>query len=425
MNDHTYLAIADVDPFICAYLDPPSVLTMSEVNVHYAQVLRPLQQAYNQTENDFTEACAIGNKWIATYLFHVRIDRPIRDLRKPMSAACLNGHSLIAHWLLDISVQYKLEHSFSSSRSKLFETSCDRGNFGAAQLIVDISNRLELNIKSLFTDYNFDSVCTHGSLPMAQWFANLSDTSLPNLIKSFVEKYSFSSTNAILKDKALIQWICTQNIPITGGWLVYDICTTCTPDIIQIVFEQIPTPIIYDEAEIFLTGIAYNNHKGIMRWFIDTFYLSSCHINTTPSEIFVIMCRHSDMDDLKYLIELSHKYFFDDEIDIDYISVDTYWWDVWYNVLPNNFGTVFSVTPFACVCLRNNLAMAQWLLEVGEQTNSKIDIHRDNDFVFRAAHYAGFDQITQWLLSLEDTYGPFDQHNLRTRKQSNPNSDSE
>ena len=51
-------------------------------------------------------------------------------------------------------------------------------------------------------------------------------------------------------------------------------------------------------------------------------------------------------------------------------------------------------------CKNGHLHIAQWLIELGKQSNSLINIHMDNELAFRKSCANGHLNIAQWLIEL-------------------------
>jgi len=61
-NQETYLITRDLDDLIITYLEPPSVLTLTEVNVHYAKKLSEKQNQFDWTRMNIVAMCEY--RWI-------------------------------------------------------------------------------------------------------------------------------------------------------------------------------------------------------------------------------------------------------------------------------------------------------------------------------------------------------------------------
>lgn len=68
MNNHIYLTIADMDKTIIDLLDPPSILTMTEVNKHYRNILKNAQQEFCRIKYDFKKCCMNGSDRLLEWL---------------------------------------------------------------------------------------------------------------------------------------------------------------------------------------------------------------------------------------------------------------------------------------------------------------------------------------------------------------------
>ena len=62
---------------------------------------------------------------------------------------------------------------------------------------------------------------------------------------------------------------------------------------------------------------------------------------------------------------------------------------------------------FRHACSNGHKAVAEWLLSL-EETHGKINIHANDDQAFRLACRRGHKSVSEWLLSLEETHGKID-----------------
>ena len=68
---------------------------------------------------------------------------------------------------------------------------------------------------------------------------------------------------------------------------------------------------------------------------------------------------------------------------------------------------------FQLTCRGGHLCVAQWLIAIGEETNSKIDIHAGSENAFVLSCAKGHQSLAEWLIRLgEGSYGLIDIHKV-------------
>lgn len=55
--DNSFLIIEDLDDLILSYVDPPTVLALTQVNKHYNHILKDKQMQFNKIKFDAEIAC--------------------------------------------------------------------------------------------------------------------------------------------------------------------------------------------------------------------------------------------------------------------------------------------------------------------------------------------------------------------------------
>lgn len=129
-----------------------------------------------------------------------------------------------------------------------------------------------------------------------------------------------------------------------------------------------------------------NGHISICKWINDICNSSGENIRFSYiKNVFANACSGGRLDVAKYMIELGEQ----TNAKIDIHDGDEY--------------------AFFVVCAHDQLDMAQWLIEIGEQSYGKIDIHIENDYIFSdiCGRY-GHVRMAKWLNKLSNTYGKFD-----------------
>lgn len=100
-----YLINEDLDGIICDMLDPPTILTMTEVNKYYTDILQDLRSEFNQVGHmglSIENACMKEYIWIAEWILeHQNVDIHTNG-EKIFIKACFNGLLASAMWLIEV-----------------------------------------------------------------------------------------------------------------------------------------------------------------------------------------------------------------------------------------------------------------------------------------------------------------------------------
>lgn len=200
MNERRYLIIADVDDLIHNYLEPPAVLTMTEVNRHYAQTLADRQLQFNQSKMDFYDMCANGRLWIAKWY-----EQMIYDLRmhiKQNSPYLAMDQSMCA----TIKLMEALIHSFQSNNLDMIKWVIGldaRNMYGKIDINETICKRID-NMTYSYYDI-FSNACRYGTPEIIDFALQLGGT--------YSKRIIFAGIEAACKHNAIaVRHLCKSNI---------------------------------------------------------------------------------------------------------------------------------------------------------------------------------------------------------------------
>lgn len=228
-NNKTYLIIADVDPHICKYLEPPAVLTLTEVNRHYAQTLADRQLQFNRSKLNFYDMCANGHLWIAKWY-----ERMIYDLRmhiKQNSPYLAMDPSVCA----TINLTKALIYSFQSNNLDLIKwvISLDAKNmYGKININETICE--ETNYKSYSYLSIFSNACRYGTPEIIDLVLQLGLHDR-NVISSGIEQ-------ACRHNAVAVRHLCKLNLTTSNSsmtWFVRGACANGDIEVLKILSEII------------------------------------------------------------------------------------------------------------------------------------------------------------------------------------------
>lgn len=188
MNQFTFLFNKDVDLCIISYLTPPSVLRLTQVNMHFRHTLAQQQTEFNKVQISFEDACKYGYLWIAKW-----IRRKYENILKKscsryfsrgskkefysngFARACVHNHLDVAKWILSLDVGIEIHAHYHTIYDKynLFEIVCDIGNLKIAQLLLDTFKDIDIHSG---WERPFRMACYAGHIDVAKWIVKIGET---------------------------------------------------------------------------------------------------------------------------------------------------------------------------------------------------------------------------------------------------------
>lgn len=157
-----YILNQDLDQVLVPLLDPPTVLIMTEVNIHYRHTLNHLSRQFRQVKCNFERAFAKKYIWIIRWL--IATER-ITDKQRIFKNACMNGSIDIAKWTIESDVYWKID--IHDKNEFAFRMACEKGYFEIAKWLFDLGQKKygEINYNS----YVLSLVCYNGHFDIARW----------------------------------------------------------------------------------------------------------------------------------------------------------------------------------------------------------------------------------------------------------------
>lgn len=186
MNQFTFLFNEDVDLCIISHLTPPSVLRLTQVNMHFRHTLAQQQSEFNKVRIRFGDACQYGYLWIAKW-----IRRKYENILKKSCSryflqhseknfygngfahACAHNHIDVAKWILSLGVEVNIHFFAIYYNRDLFEVVCNNGHLKIAQLLLDTFKYIDIH-----SDWErvFRLACYAGHIDVAKWIIKIGET---------------------------------------------------------------------------------------------------------------------------------------------------------------------------------------------------------------------------------------------------------
>jgi len=214
MNKNTYLILPDIDELIIAHLEPPQILSLSEVNQYFLQKVVVLRGYINRCKYNFEDAVSEDNtrsaKWlISTVKWNNGRGTKIVTLERALLIACQYGNIPMAEWTMeyatnsgciihgalggifnyigvgDINVTEWLIREAEKSGRKImihsngewaFWSACSGDNIHLAKMFITLGEGSygKINIHAR-RDKAFRRACKNGHIDIAKWLISLGE----------------------------------------------------------------------------------------------------------------------------------------------------------------------------------------------------------------------------------------------------------
>lgn len=438
MNNQTFLIIEDLDQLILSYLEPPQILSLSEVNRHYANVTSSLRSTINSVKKSlplackaddvriarwihttasistshaeyhksFKVACGKGNMQIVQMLLSKAYNpnkRPIKKmsiLEHSFQKSCMKGHLNIAQWLIEKCDDHIDIHHI---QDRLFEIVCECGHLHVAQWLLSLGEdkQKKINIHS-DSDIAFLNACLSGHLDVAKWLIELGETSY----------------GKITIDKHLFEHVCGNGHLSVAQFL---------SDLEEKGYDRIDIHANADEA---LCEALCQKRPDVVKWLIKLGDDAYGKYDLNQSSIFAAACA-GGMDIVNLLLSYdtsgtinnhqNRQNAFNDIFgnmgesnpSIDHQMIR---WLIEQSEIGGERIDIHNnqELPFRATCDWGDLDMAKLLIELGEGLYGRIDIHACDECAFRYACYGARIDMAQWLIELgEQSYGRINIHVMK------------
>lgn len=326
----------------------------------------------------FKKACESGNldlvKWIYERIKTLYWTDFVVDLNEQFKICWYGNKFNVAKWLYTIS-KTDLDKTINIHMDDdyCFILSCDRNQFTMANWLYEIAKSEEqvhtkYNIKNLkkFTsnklegfDQIFRKICKHGHYDIVKLICDIAtenneilDIQVPFMM-AFVERRH---------DIAELLY----NLSEQNGYTKIDFHADD-----EYIFRFLCTDVKLEGAKILYNSSKQENNK--------------VNIHALDDSAFMQSCLKGDIATAKWLYELSKE---DDNGKIN----------IQHKYLGCSFYDIFMIN-----CKNRNLEMIKWLYELSKNegdNNDKLNIHKDNHYIFKKCVVYGSFEIIKWLYTI-------------------------
>lgn len=333
-----YLTIEDLDTHIIHLLDPPTVLSLSEVNKHYADLLENSRLLFNAVKFDLEKICAYGAVWVYDWM-------------------C--GSDLLSDLLDSRTIQFVTESAQLKKYGSIYKCVDEfREYMLYAYINQNDDNWNEDAYKILHHELAFILSAHHGHLHMLEYIS---------------EKYSEDMDPSYYQTD-----------------YVLDISLRCACNEGHLAVAQYIHGLYVDEIAYFIVQHIFSaackrGRLVIVRWLIETFKCIDVH--TRDEYAFWCACMNGQLDVAKYLVDVGLQT--NNPIDIHsdqdkaIISaaeaghLDTLQWLI---ELGEKTQSPFDLHGEGCdimlltACIKGHKQIAHYLIELGKKSYGEYDL---------------------------------------------------
>lgn len=430
----------DIDKLIVSYVDPPQILTMSEVNKYFNALVADKRDIFIDVKYNIEFSLIAQNEWIIQW--HVRsMSDTIRQIRLRQNNQrmlqleyfdtwidpCFQHKNLsFAQFLLKISVNANISKNFILDKvGKCFIRLCAENfdmafvkqfddylehyyqtNLFACGPIIILQNiyvKIDI-LLGLLTQKQYDGVLyflrllknTSYEIDCVDLDRYIENKDCPLILRECSADFLNHFFDLIGQTKRGVdRWYLTQACLATTDTLFFELISTNKYDD------------CINHAKI-LCLAAQSGHISIFEWIRERTHIPSImsgvngiHINNNLLDAFELACYFGHMDMVKWLLEIN----------------------------PNILIHKKNEMAFFAACINGHISIAKYLIELGESaSHGRIDIHAKCDLIKRTniiadiigKHY----ELAEWLFVLGiESYGKFDLGHELAYMNSRSNSD--
>lgn len=271
-----YIIIKDLDQNIIEYLDPISILSLSQVSHHYFDVVSDARSHVLETKLDARDICARGYIWLIRYLIE-ELHEDI-DISRAFDMSCLYGHIDLCNYLLSCANKINQRHIITDKIGELFRRACASGQLDILKYLITLdSNNFDLHA---YHEKAFFNACVQRHFDIAEYLVELSKT--------------YGKINIHVLNDHIFRAVCTDSLE--GVDYLLDLG------------ERLCDPYdIHHNDEIFFISACEYGQLSIIQRLIELGEKSNHKINihTRSDEAFRTACICHQFAVVEYLIKLS------------------------------------------------------------------------------------------------------------------------
>lgn len=268
-----YLVSEDIDIIIKPMLDPPTVLSLSEVNTHYCNLLEYLRMQFNMTKGDINTCCFCGFRWIVEWQIskgqdmlkdhffyticegvqldmakwfvklnknqfdHLQFNKcfshVLSHYRLPTKCRLQNKYGQFVRndlriemieWLISYGKKIGISIDIHCGDERAFISACKYGHMNEAKLLVALGEKEygRINIHINY-DVAFRFACENGHIHIAQWLIELGEESYGKIDIHAHGDYAYHSPNEIQSWLYELEARGYGKSNVTAGLGIYDL----------------------------------------------------------------------------------------------------------------------------------------------------------------------------------------------------------
>lgn len=393
--------ITDIDRLIISHANPPAVLTMSELNTYYYSLTVDRASEFRCAKYDIESALKSRSDWIIQW--HIEcVDQHTKGLsnRFGFDNGDRDYYMRIERRMRDIGWKYNnislVEHGVCSfiEANRVLQESLIRSSFNKKYFdpifFEYISRTFTKEIGSWIDEYTISKVCLTGKFLQAEcvfkYMLKGNIEELASLLQNIIKKWRWSNRYSLHNCIVFLIDFCERHF--LSVKLDFDMCVlkfaaekSDVKYIRKIItYAKRTQSSIGDITQLF-RDICVKGYIGSAQVIYDS-YADELHTYLDHHVLFVDICAKGEADIIQWF------------------------WKVWHPKLDIHIN---SEQIFRTGCGRKNgLQLIRWLVELGEQLHSPIDIHATADKAFQNAYDRGYVHILDYLFELADrTYGSY------------------
>jgi len=258
------LITKDLDQLVCSYLEPPCVLTMTEVSVHYRDCLSEKQQDFNSTKTDFKLMC--NHSWIIKWAIRSAMD--FDQICKALAKSNPFIHSDLTSSPIP---------SLHSHDEWAFRVACKSGDIDLARWLIargeESDSKINIHIEN---ELPFCLACHSGHIDLPKWLIAIGEA-------------SYGKIDIHAKMEGAFRNACLGGRKETAEWLI------------SIGEESYGKVNINCDNFIAFRGACHHNHRDIVKWLIA---IGLCKSIADKQRCFQYACKCGNKEIAEWLISL-------------------------------------------------------------------------------------------------------------------------